>query len=147
MTVSCSWSSFSTHREEVGPDTQGPLWAPRKRTEGGGLGKSVGRGGVRSLQVLWTLSLHGSRMDMRSMIDPKLFQEVSWDVLTAPTLALLGPKPSLWEAPPLGFPSLQSRGSDPQTPGDLCGWAPSPHCSQGSLRLVPIPSPFTPAHP
>lgn len=29
----------------------------------------------------------------------------------------------------MGFPSLQMRGSDPQTPRDLCRQASSPHCS------------------
>lgn len=56
----------------------------------------------------------------------------------------LGASPSLWEASPLGFPSLEMRGSDPQSPRNLCRQASSPHGSQGSRRLVPVPHLPTP---
>lgn len=62
-------------------------------------------------------------LDMRSMIDPKLLQAVSQKVLLS-FLAPLKPRSPLWESP-----SLQNRGSDPQTQRGLCRQAASPHCS------------------
>lgn len=85
------------------------MWALRR--EGRRLGKNVRRGGVRSPQVLWTLSCQGF-LDMRSMIDPKLLQEVSQEVLTAPSLSPL----CLWEAPPLEFPSYTPGAQAPPNP-------------------------------
>lgn len=72
-------------------------------------------------------------LDMRSMIDPKLFKEVSWEVLTAPLPALFKTQASALGGPFLGV--LSPRGL-PQSPKGILQAGPCPHCSQGSQRLV-----------
>lgn len=89
MAMSCSWSSLSTHGEEVGPAARVPCWH-RGEERGQRAGQECGKGWDSfSLGVLDSVPPWLS--DVRSMIDPKLFQEVYWGVFLAPSPDLLGP--------------------------------------------------------
>lgn len=68
------------------------------------------------------------------MIDPKLFKEVSCEVLTAPLQALFETQVSALGGPSLAVLSLLGL---PQSPRGILQASPCPHCSQGSQRLVP----------
>lgn len=66
--------------------------------------------------------------DMRSMIDPKLLQEVL--LLPGP----FKPRPPLWEPP-----SLQNGGSDPQTPRHCAGRLLAPTAHGDPCWSIPLP--------
>lgn len=132
MAASCSWSSLST-QEEAGQD-QGPLWAPRR--EGRGLG-SVGRGGVRALQVLD--SVPARLLGMRSMIDAKLLQEVSQEVLLFPAprdpgLPSGSPLPSRTGLRPPAPRDCQAGSQPPLLPG-------IPEVARPAPSHLPTPNP------
>ena len=82
-----------------------------------------------------------------SMIDPKLFQEVCGVSPLLPPLTPFGPSLASGRSLPWGSFLSRLEVQTPETPRNLCRQGPNPHCSQGSQRLVPVPSPCRLLHP